>query len=133
MEYPVKEKAVYKPYSDIEHITFTIKCYSLAEVIIEKMTALMGRSQPRDLYDLWLLLEEKSFDIMDHWFAFEGKARNKKVEPENFVEVVFKKEATFKKRWTTSLQHQIKDLPDYNNVFRELSRHLRKVDKFLKN
>ena len=99
---------------------------------IEKMAAVMGRSQPRDLYDLWLLLEEKSFDILDYWFAFERKARNKKVEAENFTKVVLEKEQTFKKRWETSLQHQVKDLPGYNDVFRELSRHLRKVDKFLK-
>ena len=132
MEHEVEERAVYRDYSDIKHTEFTVKCYPLVEVLIEKMAAVMGRSQPRDLYDLWLLLEEKSFDILDHWFAFESKARNKKVQAENFTEVVLGKEQTFKKRWETSLQHQVKDLPGYNDVFRELSRHLRKVDKFLK-
>ena len=131
MEYETEMKPVFLEYSDLQQ-EYLVQCYSLSEVVIEKMAALMGRSQPRDLYDLWHLIEERSIDMVDYWFEFESKAENKNVRPEEFTSVVLKKEQTFKKRWEKSLKHQVRDLPEYGEVFREFSRHLRTIDKFTK-
>ena len=54
LETEVENKSIYRSYSDLEE-DFSLQCYSLAEVLIEKMAALMGRTEPRDLYDFWYL------------------------------------------------------------------------------
>jgi len=52
LEFPVEHLNVIHEYDDLsEEEDFTIQCYGLNEVVIEKMVALMGRSVPRDLYD----------------------------------------------------------------------------------
>ncbi len=132
MEYPPELSPIFLNYSDLESIAFSIKIYSLGEILIEKMSAIMSRSQPRDLYDLWMLLTEKDLDLKDYWFSFENKARNKMLIPENFSQVLIEKESTFKKRWDLSLKHQVQDLPIFNDVFRELNKHLRRIEKFSK-
>lgn len=47
LETDIKTKSIFRTYSDLEE-DFQLQCYSLAEVLIEKMTALMGRTEPRD-------------------------------------------------------------------------------------
>jgi predicted nucleotidyltransferase component of viral defense system len=116
---------VFIHYSDLEE--FKVLCYDLNEVIIEKMCALMGRTQPRDLYDLWYLLEYEKMDIKYCWPEFERKAANKGHDPSNFATKVETKLKGFKARWNGSLEHQIKDLPDFDLVVRELHKHFRKL------
>jgi len=50
LETEIEMKTIFRKYSNLEE-EFNLQCYSLAEVLIEKMTALMGRTEPRDLYD----------------------------------------------------------------------------------
>ena len=116
---------VFIHYSDLGD--FKILCYPLEEVLIEKMCALMGRTQPRDLYDLWYLLEHEKMDILHNWPEFERKAKNKGHTPSAFTEKVKSKLAGFKSRWEGSLANQIKDLPDFDLVIRELNKHFRKI------
>ena len=52
LEFDFLTKTVNTNYSDLSDYEININCYSLSEVLIEKMTALIGRSIPRDLYDL---------------------------------------------------------------------------------
>jgi predicted nucleotidyltransferase component of viral defense system len=100
-----------------------LQCYSLAEVLIEKMTALMGRTEPRDLYDFWYLTEIVQLDTADYLFEFESKAKHKGQNPEKFKEKVWSKEAVFKRDWTKKLSSQIHDIPDFDTVFREAKRY----------
>ena len=52
LEYKVTKKPMLDVYSDLgEEEEVLITCYSLEEIVIEKMAALMGRTIPRDLYD----------------------------------------------------------------------------------
>lgn len=125
LEFEPLLKPVFIHYSDLE--AFDILSYSLEEVLIEKMCALMGRTQPRDLYDLWYLLEYDKMDITYSWPEFERKAKNKGHAPEAFKEKVQAKMNTFKGRWQGSLASQIKDLPEFDLVVRELNKHFRKV------
>ena len=117
-------KTIFRTYSDLEE-KFNLQCYSLAEVLIEKMTALMGRTEPRDLYDFWYLTEIERFEITDHLFEFENKARHKKQDPNKFTEKVLSKETVLKRDWTKKLVTQIHDLPEYEKVFREAKRHFK--------
>jgi predicted nucleotidyltransferase component of viral defense system len=117
-------KPIFKVYSDLEE-DFNLKCYSLVEILIEKMTALMGRTEPRDLYDFWYLTEIEKFEIADHLFEFQNKAQHKKQDPRKFLEKVLSKETVFKRDWNKKLASQIHDLPKYEEVFREAKRHIK--------
>jgi predicted nucleotidyltransferase component of viral defense system len=125
LEFTPVKKAVFIHYSDLK--AFEILCYPLEEVLIEKMCALMGRTQPRDLYDFWYLLEYDKMDIKYSWPEFERKAKNKGHDPASFKDKVLVKMNSFKGRWQGSLSSQIKDLPDFDLVVRELNKHFRKV------
>ena len=125
LEFKPVMKSVFIHYSDLEE--FKLLCYPLEEVLIEKMCALMGRTQPRDLYDLWYLLEYDKMDIIHNWPEFERKAKNKGHIPASFTAKVKSKLAGFKARWEGSLANQIKDLPDFDLVVRELNKHFRKI------
>ena len=83
--------------------------------------------QPRDLYDLWYLLEYDKMDIAYSWPEFERKAKNKGHTPAEFKEKVQSKLNGFKGRWEGSLSNQIKDLPGFDLVVRELNKHFRKI------
>lgn len=65
-----------RTYSDLE-AEFKLQCYSLSEVLIEKMAALMGRTEPRDLYDFWYLTEVERIDTSEHSVSFHHKAKGK--------------------------------------------------------
>lgn len=125
LEFDPTEKPVFIDYTDGEE--FKILCYPLEEVVIEKMCALMGRTQPRDLYDLWYLFEYEKLNITDTWPEFERKAKNKGHDPANFKEKVQSKLNSFKGRWQGSLSNQIKDLPAFDTIVRELNKHFRRI------
>jgi predicted nucleotidyltransferase component of viral defense system len=124
LETEIETKTIFKNYSDLEE-DFRVQCYSLAEVLIEKMTALMGRTEPRDLYDFWYLTEIERFEIADYLFEFQNKAQHKKHDPKKFLEKVLNKETAFKRDWEKKLASQIHDLPEYEKVFREVKRHFK--------
>ncbi|MDR3183963.1 MAG: nucleotidyl transferase AbiEii/AbiGii toxin family protein [Prevotellaceae bacterium] len=117
-------KTIFRTYSDLEE-NFVLQCYSLAEVLIEKMTALMGRTEPRDLYDFWYLTEIGQLRVSDYLFEFENKAKHKGQSPEKFQEKVLGKETVFKCDWTKKLSSQIHDIPDFDTVFREAKRNFK--------
>jgi uncharacterized protein len=125
IEFPAILKPVFIHYSDLKD--FEVLCYPLEEVLIEKMCALMGRTQPRDLYDLWYLLEYDKMDITYSWPEFARKAKNKGHLSSAFKEKVQAKMNSFRGRWQGSLSSQIRDLPDFDLVVRELNKHLRKL------
>lgn len=77
LETEIESKSIYRNYSDLEE-DFKLNCYSLAEVLIEKMAALMGRTEPRDLYDFWYLTEVERIKVAEHVIPFHNKAERKK-------------------------------------------------------
>lgn len=122
------ESIVLNEYSDLKD-EFKVMSYTLNEIITEKMRSLMQRTIPRDLFDVWHLLEVENKNIEDYVFDFQEKAKFKKLEPDMFVETILKKENIFKKQWETSLVNQIKEIPDFAEVWRTLSKHWRKFEK----
>ena len=124
LETEVESKSIFRTYSDLEE-DFALQCYSLSEVLIEKMTALMGRTEPRDLYDFWYLTEVERMDASEHAVPFHNKAKRKKHNSEKFTEKVLSKEAALKRDWDKKLSFQIHDLPKYDDVFREAKRHFK--------
>jgi predicted nucleotidyltransferase component of viral defense system len=126
---PVEMK-VNNEYSDLNE-EFTILNYTLDEIVAEKMRTLMQRTQPRDLYDIWYMFEVENKDIEDFIFDFQEKTKFKKLDPNQFTKLVLVKEVTFKRQWGASLNQQIKDVPDFDDVWRSLGKHWKKYDKFI--
>jgi len=125
-----EEKKIINTYSDLEE-KYSIFCYSLGEVIAEKMRSIMQRTAPRDIYDLWYLFEVEGQDIEDHVFAFQDKAKHKGYDPNELIKVIEQKEKTFAKHWKDHLANQMTEIPDFNDVWRELGKHWRKFQKFI--
>lgn len=125
MEFDVVEKKAIITYTDLPEDSFSMQCYSLSEVLIEKMAALMGRTEPRDLYDFWYLMEVERLDMADHHIEFGNKAEHKGHNPSDFGNKILSKEKAFERDWIKKLENQIHDLPKYNDVFRETKRHLK--------
>ncbi|GHT30675.1 hypothetical protein AGMMS49574_10910 [Bacteroidia bacterium] len=125
--FDLETKPLFPTYSD--HIDSQVKCYSLPEVITEKLRSLLSRQQPRDLYDLWYLSEIEGLEMSDYIAEFGRKAKYKGLNPDNFENRIEQLLPVFKARWEKSMSEQIKDLPPFEQVARELGRHFRKVFK----
>lgn len=49
------------------------------------MAAFLGRTIPRDLYDLWYLVKYERMNLYDYYYEFERKAKNKEYKPGEFI------------------------------------------------
>jgi len=125
-----EKKRIINTYSDFDE-EYSIFCYSLGEVIAEKMRSIMQRTAPRDIYDLWYLFEVEGQDIEDHVFAFQDKARYKRYDPSKLTKVIEQKEKTFAKHWDNHLANQMTEIPNFSDVWRELGKHWKKFQKFI--
>jgi len=104
-----------------------IPCYSLTEILGEKLRALLQRSYPapRDYYDIWKLLKEPA--VIENWDliveTFKQKAAFKQIAFNNYSDF-FNNEQTskMKQAWNNSLQAHLRqdDFPDVNQVINEL-------------
>ena len=130
LEFDVENLKMYNHYSDIaEEEEVTIQCYGLEEVVIEKMAALMGRTIPRDLYDFEYLTNNEGIELQDIFYEYQSKAEHKGHDPDEFIAKVTAKEKVFEKAWRENLRHQIKDLQDFKEVWRNFNKQLRKFEK----
>jgi len=125
LQFDINEREMFEKYSD--NITCRLRCYSLEEVITEKLRSLLSRQQPRDFYDLWYLSEIEKIAMCDYVAEFEAKAKFKGLNPADLEKRIEKILPVFKARWSSSINEQIKDLPPFEQVSRELGRHFRKI------
>lgn len=122
---PVLEDVILS-YSDQE--AHQILCYSLEEVLVEKMRSVMQRMQARDFFDIWYLLEIHKMDVDFYVNEFKAKCVSKGIDPTQFHVKLEQRKAQYKGRWQKSMADQIKDLPDFDTVDREVQRHIKKLD-----
>lgn len=128
------EKLQFKPelkdliisYSDQKK--HKLLCYSLAEVVIEKLRSIMQRMQPRDFYDLWYLLAVHGIEINFLKNEFIAKCKDKQINHSDFFLKLSQRKPLYKARWQVSMKDQIKNLPEFEKVERELMRHLKKLE-----
>jgi uncharacterized protein len=103
-------------------------CYPLEEVLVEKLRSVMQRMQARDFYDIWYLLEIHRMKIEFFVKEFKSKCESKGLNPLQFHEKLGQRLPSYRGRWQKSMNDQIKDLPDFDRVEREVQRHIRKMD-----
>jgi predicted nucleotidyltransferase component of viral defense system len=120
---PVIKQAIIE-YSDEEG--YKLLCYPLEELLVEKLRCVMQRMQPRDYYDIWYLLEVHGMDIDFYISEFKNKCESKELDPADFYKKLEQKLPQYKARWQKSMSDQIKDLPDFDQIQREVQRQLKK-------
>lgn len=120
---PVNQRAIIS-YTDQED--HELLCYPLEEVLVEKLRSVMQRMQPRDFYDIWYLLEMHGMDVEFYIEEFRVKCDSMKVDPTEFHEKLLQRLPQYKGRWSGSMSDQIYDLADFEQVEREVMRHLKK-------
>jgi predicted nucleotidyltransferase component of viral defense system len=119
---PIVKQAIVE-YTDLEE--HNLLCYSLEELLVEKLRCVMQRMQPRDYYDIWYLLEVCGLDINYFTPEFINKCESKELNPADFYNKMEQKLPQYKARWEKSMSDQIKDLPDFEQVEREVSRKIK--------
>jgi predicted nucleotidyltransferase component of viral defense system len=112
MVFPTEEREVFHPYSDaLSASPLTIPCYSLREVLAEKLRALIQRSYtaPRDFYDIWYLANNQiAIDWKEIKEAFHIKMKFKNLEFEGIHQMINEgNDKQVKAGWQNSLAHQI--------------------------
>jgi predicted nucleotidyltransferase component of viral defense system len=125
LEYTPVMKDVIVGYSDLE--AHQLLCYPLEEVLVEKMRTIMQRMQARDFYDIWFLLEQYGLNAAFHMKEFEKKCASKNLKHSDFPKKLAERLPQYKGRWKNSMNEQIKDLLDFDQVEREVQRHLKKL------
>jgi predicted nucleotidyltransferase component of viral defense system len=118
-------KNVFIGYSDLEE--HHLLCYPLEEVLLEKMRSVMQRMQARDFYDIWYLLEKHEIDADFYLSEFEAKCKSKNLLHTDFSKKLNERLPQYKGRWKSSMSEQIKDLPDFDQVEREVKKHIKKL------
>jgi len=91
------------------------------------MRSIMQRMQARDFYDIWYLLEIHEMDIDFYINEFKTKCESKDLQATDFQKKLTERLPQYKGRWQSSLKEQIKDLPDFSQVEREVQRHIKKL------
>lgn len=101
--------------------------YSLDEIMIEKIVALSdrARNEPRDLYDLWYLLNHHDSELADITPELEAKLTFRQRTLENVMQNVVVKEDRLRQLWSHRLSEQVNDLPPYDSVYRDVKRALK--------
>lgn len=123
---PLAERTLQTRYSDRPK-DVTVLTYTLEEILTEKLCALMGRTEPRDLYDVYWLFERGDTDVTFLPANFAAKCQHKGKDPTQLNAVLESKASTFEKLWTLRLAIQVTALPDLDEVLRVVRQHLRAV------
>ena len=124
--FPIASKVVHSPYSDT--ISKSFATYSLEEIIVEKLCAIISRTEPRDIYDVNYLFGINDIDFHSIPDAFHEKAEFKGIDPARLKNSLNDKKDKYVRMWESRLKHQIKNLPHLDEVIRELNRNLRRYD-----
>lgn len=125
LEFEAIMKNVFLGYTDLEE--HQLLCYTLEEVLVEKIRTVMQRMQARDFYDIWYLLEVHGMDANFYFKEFANKCAGKKLNSADFPKKLAERLPQYKGRWESSMNEQIQNLPDFNQVEREVMRHLKKL------
>ncbi len=87
----------------------------------------MQRMQARDFYDIWYLLEVHGMEANFYLKDFANKCASKKLNPADFQKKLVERLPQYKGRWQSSMSEQINNLPDFDQVEREVQRQLKKL------
>lgn len=125
--FPLSRRRVISRYSDSESLRKAVRVYSLEEILVEKLCALIGRTEPRDLYDAHYLLSLGELDYHLVLDGFKRKAEKKGIDPYRLAAVLRDREPTIARLWQNRLALQVDDLPHLERVLREIRQAIRRM------
>lgn len=121
---PPDDRLLTAPYRDYpSHIR--LPTYTVEEILIEKLRALLQRREPRDLYDVYWLFEWGNVDRAFLPHSFARKCEHKGLDPTRLHDVLRGRAATFEKLWASRLAQQVTELPHFEEVLRVVRRNVR--------
>lgn len=130
--FPLAERTILRTFEEFSDLPDgpTVLVYSLEEIFVEKLAALSdkARTEPRDLYDLWSLLDAQDIRPPEYLGELTEKLALRGRTPGGLAAAIAGKEKRLDTLWTKRLQHQMADLPEFDGVFREVMRKLRDAD-----
>jgi predicted nucleotidyltransferase component of viral defense system len=128
--FPVETLPVLNAYAEYHDLPADalIGVYSLNEIAAEKIVALFdtARNEPRDLYDLWHLTYNRLIGLADLTHAVASKVEFRNRTMTDARDIFLRKEARLKKLWSNRLSAQMAELPEFDEVYRAVTRELRK-------
>lgn len=129
--FPIGSSPILRAYQEYEDLPedARIGVYSINEIVTEKIVALLdpARNEPRDLYDLWYLTANKYVDLTDVTEAVDLKLKFRGKELSSVKGGLVRKEARLKKLWDVRLSAQMTTLPEFDEVYRAVTRELRQA------
>jgi hypothetical protein len=120
VDMPPKNANYSSLYPDIP--AYTIQVMREEEILAEKVRAIMTRDKPRDIYDLWFLL--------DKGVAMDTKLAGKKMEyyGEKWDQKSFEKKLDIKEQtWKTELKALIDNVPELTEVKKTIKEKLKEA------
>ncbi len=129
--YPAAERPVLRAYPEFSDLTEAdrVRVYSLEEIASEKVVALLdrARNEPRDLYDIWFLVEGRHVDLADIVGAVDAKLDFRGKRLDDVREELARKEVRLRTLWGTRLAGQMVALPEFEGVWRAVRRAFRQA------
>jgi len=129
--FPIERRSVLRGYDEYTDLPTgaMLSVYSLNEIAVEKMVAVMdrARNEPRDLYDLWYLVEDAHVELNHLKSAVEEKLKFREKKLEDVRGELAAKKVRLKKLWEIRLAQQMASLPEFDQVYRIVYRSFRQA------
>lgn len=122
---PVATKGLRSPYTDLDGASYPLQVYSLDEIWAEKARSLLQRTEPRDVYDLLRLADQRAERPEEALALFEAKSRDKGLDPTRLQARLDAARPTFSRAWEQRLGAQIRAVPPFEESWRRLRRLFR--------
>ncbi|MFW6224693.1 MAG: nucleotidyl transferase AbiEii/AbiGii toxin family protein [Bacteroidota bacterium] len=118
-------------YTDKDLIAEKVTCYSLQEIVSEKLRSLAQRNRPRDIYDNWYFsqyINTQEYPGIKELLIRKAKQKNIDVSDINQL-INEKKRELLERAWEKSLQHQIKrdELPPFEVAYDSLQTFIENI------
>jgi hypothetical protein len=128
---PLEERPILRGYDEYRDLpeNAIVVAYSLDEVAVEKVVALLdrARNEPRDLYDLWFLTTNGHVNLTSLLDPVKQKLELRELTVEHAGKEFSAKEARYRRLWELRLGAQMAELPQFDAVYRSVRRSLRQA------
>ena len=113
-------------YSDLKGSSSFLNVMTVETILANKIGMLFDvtRDEPRDIYDIWFLLQKQPQIKLDFKKAFSIIKEKYSFKP---TYSMIKARLKMQRHWQTRLQKQINDLPDQNIVIQEILCNLKNL------
>ena len=134
--FPLEMKPVlqtYAEYADLPMDSPPLQVYALHEIVVEKTLAVTdgARREPRDLYDLWFILQERHVEFPEEVIAgLETKLASRPGRANDVLAPKLEKvEAALRRSWEQRLSAQVEALPGFDHCFLDVRKLMNDFDR----